>query len=648
METNVNSSVQDEQSGAQLPGNTPDDSRVSTFAGNSNEKESAAVEKTDVPVPSVHEIEDEVENEDPDNIEEHLSEHGSFDYSPLSKHELVEKLIELMANHDVDDVRFDIESIKSNFYKRHKAEVDQKRKDFVDNGGNEEDFAFDDPEELRLKDLLKLYRERKAELNKRLESEKEENYKAKLEIIEKIKELTNGTESVNDTYHVFGELQKKWRSTGLVPQQYLNDLWENYNLQVERFYDYIKINKELRDLDLKRNLEAKIKLCEDAEALMLEPSVVNAFRALQDLHLKWRETGPASRENRTELWNRFKEATASINKRHQEYFENLKHQQKTNYDQKVVLCEKAEELANVDCTSYREWDEKSKELVELQTIWKTIGFAPKKDNNKIYARFRTACDEFFNKKREFFARAKDEQMNNLQIKTDLCIQAEALAESTEWKKSTDELLSIQKKWKEVGPVPRKYSDSLWKRFRAACDTFFNNKSNFYSGLDNRYEDNLQKKLALIVEIEGYTMLDDVEANFSNLKDFQRRWSEIGFIPLNKKEETQLRYKKALDKLYDALRIDDGKRKMLRFKSKVEQITHGQQRGKINVERDKLITRLKKLEGDIAVWENNIGFFAHSKNAEAMIRDVQRNIDSAREEIRLLEDKINLIDNMDRE
>lgn len=645
METNVNNSVQDEQSGAQLSGNTPDDSQVSTPAGISAEETTPVTDNTDIPV---HEVEDEIENEDPDNIEEHLVERSSFDYSPLSKHELVEKLIELMGNHDVDDVRIDVESIKSNFYKRHKAEVDEKRKEFVDNGGNEEDFVFDDPEELRLKDLLKLYRERKAELNKKLESEKEENYKAKLEIIEKIKELTNGTESVNDTYHAFGELQKRWRSIGLIPQQHLNDLWENYNLQVERFYDYLKINKELRDLDLKRNLEAKIKLCEDAEALMLEPSVVNAFRSLQDLHLKWRETGPAPRENRTELWNRFKEATASINKRHQEYFENLKHQQKTNYDQKVVLCEKAEELVNADCSSYREWDEKSKELVELQTIWKTIGFAPKKDNNKIYARFRTACDEFFNKKREFFARAKDEQMNNLQIKTDLCIQAEALAESTEWKKGTDELLSIQKKWKEVGPVPRKYSDSLWKRFRAACDTFFNNKSNFYSGLDNRYEENLQKKLALIVEIEGYTMLDDVEANFTNLKDFQRRWSEIGFIPLNKKEETQLRYKKALDKLYDALRIDDGKRKMLRFKSKVEQISHGQQRGKINVERDKLIIRLKKLEGDIAVWENNIGFFAHSKNAEAMIRDVQRNIDSAREEIRLLEDKINLIDNMDRE
>ena len=648
METNVNSSVQDEQSGTQVPGTTPENAQVESASTTVESIQSPLIEEV-MPIPVIVDADEDIDNEDPDNIDSHAHAH-TIDYSVFSKQELVEQLSLLMSKADIEGIRYDVENIKSQFYKKHKAENEQKRKEFVDNGGNIEDFkAEDDPIELRLKDLLKVYRDHRAEHNKKLDSEKDENYKAKLSIIEKIKELTNGTESLNDTFHHFGDLQKQWRAIGLVPQQYVNDLWENYNLQVERFYDYIKINKELRDLDLKRNFEVKLSLCEQAEALMLEPSVVNAFRALQDLHLKWRETGPASRENRTELWNRFREATSAINKRHQDYFEGLKNQQKANYDQKVLLCEKAEELLQSECTSYREWDDKSKELVEIQSIWKTIGFAPKKDNNKIYARFRTACDDFFTKKREFFAHAKDEQTNNLQLKTELCVQAEALAESTEWKKSTEELLNLQKKWKEIGPVSRKYSDVIWKRFRAACDTFFTNKSNFYSGLDSRYEENLVKKLALVEEIEKYEMLEDVEQNFTNLKDFQRRWSEIGFLPLAKKEEVQQRYKKALDRIYDTLRMDDSKRKMLRFKSKVDQIAGGQNnKGKINFQREKLIAQLKKLEGDILLWENNIGFFARSKNADSMIRDVQKNIQNAREEIKLLEEKINLIDNLGQE
>lgn len=648
METNVNSSVHDEQSGTQVLGTTPENAQVESSTTTVESIQSSVIEEI-MPLSTIVDTDEEIDNEDPDNIDSHVHAH-SIDYSVFTKSELVEQLSLLLAKQDVESIRFDVENIKAQFYKKHKTEIELKSKEFIDNGGVIEDFKpSEDANELRLKDLLKVYRDHRTEHNKKIESEKEENYKTKLSIIEHIKELTNGTESLNDTFHHFGEFQKQWRATGLVPQQYVNDLWENYNLQVERFYDYIKINKELRDLDLKRNFEAKLKLCEEAEALMLEPSVVNAFRALQDLHLKWRETGPAPRENRTDLWVRFREATAAINKRHQDYFEGLKNQQKLNYDQKVILCEKAEELSAKECTSYREWDDKSKELVEIQNIWKTIGFAPKKDNNRIYARFRTACDDFFTKKREFFNTVKDEQSTNLQLKTELCLQAEALAESTDWKKSTEELLAIQKKWKEIGPVSRKYSDVIWKRFRGACDTFFTNKSSFYSGLDSRYEENLVKKVALIEEIEAYEIVEDVEQNFTNLKEFQRRWSEIGFLPLSKKEEVQLRYKKSLDRIYDTLRMDDSKRKMLKFKSKVEQISGGQNnKNKIGFQREKLVAQIKKLEGDILLWENNIGFFARSKNADSMIRDVQKNIQNAREEIKLLDEKINMIDNLGQE
>jgi hypothetical protein len=647
METNMNDSVQNEQSGTISTGSNQAVSASNTMESGNADVSHVAQNKEFEQVLSISaDAEDDVENLDPDNLEAHHETNG-FDYSGLSKHELVEMLSKIVHNQSIESIRGEVDVIKSNFYKKLKSETEASRKQFVEAGGNIEDFkAEEDTDEIAIKELLKHYRDSKAELNKRLEAEKEENLKIKLDIIEKIKELVNGTESLNDTFSHFSELQKKWRLTGVVPQQKVNDLWENYNLQVERFYDYVKINKELRDLDLKKNLEAKLQLCEQAESLILEPSVVNAFKKLQDLHHKWRETGPAPRENRVELWNRFREATAQVNKQHQDYFEGLKKSQKANLDQKTVLCEKAEEILQSELTSFREWEDKSKELLDLQNVWRTIGFAPKKDNNKIYFRFRTACDEFFRRKREFFSRSKDEQTTNLQLKTDLCVQAESISESTEWKKATEELLNIQKKWKEIGPVPRKYSDLIWKRFRAACDKFFHNKSTYYAQLDNQYEENLTKKLALIEEIESFQLVEEVEQNFASLKDFQRRWTEIGFIPLKKKEEIQARYKKSLDKLYDSLRMDESKRKMVRFKSKVEEMSHNPRKGNIDQQREKLVSHYKKLESDIAVWENNIGFFAHSKNAEALIRDVESKIAEARNEIKLLEEKINLIDKIE--
>lgn len=569
-------------------------------------------------------------------------------FALLGKEDLIALLREMIDSRPVEKIVNDVENIKINYYKKHKAEIEKNRKSFVEQGGELEDFKpEDDPYEKVMKDLLHRYRELKGDYNKGQEEHKHSNLENKYKIIEEIKELVKNKESINRTFQEFRDLQKRWRSIGPVPQQNVKDLWENYHHHVEAFYDYIRINQELRDLDLKKNLEAKIVLCEKAEELLLEPNIVSAFKVLQELHDQWREIGPVPAEMRIEIWNRFKEATAKINKKHQEHFVDLKNEQKKNLEAKLALCEKAEELLNQEIKSNKDWTNLSNELIELQKIWKTIGFAPKKDNAKIYKRFRDACDSFFVRKREFYGVFKEEQNNNLQLKIDLCIQAESLRESTEWKKTTDELIALQQRWKEIGPVPHKYSDKVWKRFRTACDNFFEGKSRHFSEIDNSFGSNLQKKLKLISEIENFRIEENPEDGLNKLKDFQRQWSEIGFVPLKEKDEIQEKYREAINAKFDNLKIDDNQRDMLKFRNKLDSYMekpNGIQR--IRQDREKYITRLKQLESDIILWENNIGFFARSRNAEAMIKDVESKIEGTKRNIELLNRKINMIDDLD--
>ncbi len=568
--------------------------------------------------------------------------------SVLSKVDLIAMLAELLSARPVETIINDVENIKINYYKKHKAEIEKKRKAFVEQGGELEDFKVeDDPYESEIKEQLKRYRDLKSEFNKTQDDQKHHNLEEKYKIIEEIKELTNNKESINRTFQEFRELQKRWRSLGPVPQQNVKDLWDTYHHHVEAFYDYIRINQELRDLDLKKNLESKIHLCERAEELLLESNVVEAFRILQDLHDQWREIGPVPAEMRIEIWNRFKEATSKINRKHQEHFVDLKTEQKKNLDTKNALCEKAEELCNTEINSNKDWTNKSHELMELQKVWKSIGFAPKKDNAKIYKRFRDACDTFFNRKREFYGVFKEEQNNNLQLKIDLCIQAESLRDSNEWRKTTEELIALQQRWKEIGPVHHKQSEKVWKRFRSACDTFFERKSKHFSEIDSSFGSNLQKKLELIKQIEEFQITENAEDSLKNLNDFQRQWAEIGFVPLKDKDEIQEKYREAVNKKFDALRIDDSHRNLLKFKTKLEDFLekpNGMQR--VRQEREKYITRLKQLESDIVLWENNIGFFARSRNAESVIRDVESKIENTKKDIELLNRKISMIDDMD--
>ena len=557
-----------------------------------------------------------------------------------SKQELLELFARMLEEQPVQTLRRDVEALKVAFYKLRRAEVEAARRAFVEAGGKEEEFTpAVDGSEARLKDLIREYRTRRDAFLANLEQEKEENLKVKLGIIEELKALVNSDETLNHTFTRFRELQQRWKEIGPVPQQQVKDLWETYNLHVENFYNFIKINKELRDLDLKKNYEQKVALCEQAEALVLEPSIVEAFHKLQKLHDEWRETGPVANEYKEALWERFKEASSRINKQHQEHFEALKAEQVHNLELKEGLCVAAEELVAQPLTTLKEWNRANDRLLEIQKTWKTIGFAPKKDNNRIYERFRAACDRFFESKRQFFAGVKSEMEHNLQLKNEICAQAEALQNSEEWKKTTDELIALQARWKQIGAVSRRHSDAVWKRFRAACDHFFERKAAHFAGVDGEHEENLRRKLALLDEMAAA----DVKAGgYEVIKDFQRRWGEIGFVPIKQKETIQKKYKAAVDELFNVLRGTERDRSMGRFREKISSMKGSGDR-RLRSERERLYNKVRQLEQEIALLENNIGFFAKSKNAESLVADVRAKIDRAREEMAAAIEKVKLID-----
>ena len=556
----------------------------------------------------------------------------------LDQTELVELLSAKLESEPVQTLRPVVEAIKIAFYKQHRAKVEAERKAFVEQGGGEEEFTpAIDNDEVRFKELFAVYRSKRDSHIAELEASKEENLKLKLHIIEELKELINSDENTGSTFARFRELQSKWKEIGLVPQHSVKDLWETYNLHVENFYNYIKINRELRDLDLRKNYEAKLSLCEQAEELTLETQIVEAFRKLQKLHDEWRETGPVAMEYKEALWERFKEASSRINKRHQEHFENIKSEQTKNLALKTELCEKTEALATRAMLSRKDWNKASEELLEIQKIWKTIGYAPKKENTRIYERFRAACDKFFEHKRDFYAGVKSEMEHNLAVKLELCAEAEALSTSEDWKHATDELIALQARWKQTGSVSRRHSDVIWKRFRSACDKFFERKAEHFSSVDSVHEENLKLKLALIEEMKGVNIK---EGGFEAIKEYQRRWSQIGFVPIKHKDAVQKEYKAIVDAMFATLRSSERDRSMNRFKERVQNMKGGNQ---LRSEREKLYNKLRQMEQDIALLENNIGFFSKSKNAESLIADVREKIARAKSDMASIIEKIRVID-----
>jgi hypothetical protein len=418
---------------------------------------------------------------------------------------------------------------------------------------------------------------------------------------------------------------------------------------VDKFNDYVRINRDLRALDLKKNLELKLQLCERTEALDEELNIIQAFKALQKNHARWREIGPVPREKRDEIWDRFKQATSVINKKHQDYHARLKESLQENLDKKEKLCEKVEKITASIYKTHGAWVEKTNQVLEIQKIWKTIGYAPKKDNNVIYARFRTACDVFFANKAKFYANAYEDQKQNLNLKLEITERAEALSTSQEWKETTHELIQLQKRWKEIGPVPRRDSDKLWKRFRAACDTFFNNKSKYFEDIDSTFEENLKAKEQIIAEMDAYVMKDNLEENLEVLRDFQSRFNDIGYVPSVKKDWIKDQFRLAQDRLLEKTDMDESERSIVKFRYRIEGMANAPRAEmKLNFERDKLVNKLQQLRNDMSVWENNIGFFKQSDSSEGTIHGYQEKIDDAHRKIEVLEKKIRILDDMENE
>jgi hypothetical protein len=588
---------------------------------------------------------EEFELEDVEEIDSEDDMEISSDFSTMNKTELITAFRTILETQPVEKIRKDIDAIKTAFYKILRLEQDTYKQEYIAKGNDVESYVAPiDKDEIEFKSLFNSFKIKRSIYIRNLESSKEENYKIKLKLIDELKELVDRKENINRTFQEFKELQKKWRETGPIPQTYMKDLWDTYNHHIENFYDYLKINKELRDMDFKRNLEAKIQLCERAEELLLEPSVVNAFRKLQKYHEQWRETGPVANELKEQIWERFKEATSKINKKHQEYFEQQKDTHEQNLKAKIILCEKIEELLAVGSKTNKEWNKASKILVEMQKAWKSIGFASKKDNAKIYLRFRKTCDEFFTRKRTFYSEFKKTMEENLQLKLGLCELAEELSKSTDWKKTTEQFVKLQKDWKEIGIVPRKVSAATWKRFRSACDAFFSNRNNVQRTQDSRYDENLKAKEAIINEIKGYEANENVVKNLDAIKDFQRRWAAIGYVPIKEKSRVQSEYRNALDNLFKVLNISEKDRKIVKFKTRLESAqTNKGQIKTLRSERDKLLGQIRQIEADIALWENNIGFFAKSKNADTVVSEVRRKIEKGKDEVIILEEKIKLLD-----
>ncbi len=562
----------------------------------------------------------------------------------LSKEEILEKLTGLVGA-AADATRNEVEALKQAYYKIHRSEVDDLKKAFLEEGGEEKDFVVpEDETENKIKELLTVYKEKRAAILAEEERAKTANYALKLQLIDQLKVLTESQEDFNKLYNDFKDIQQRWKEVKAVPQEHVNELWKNYQIYSEKFYDIIKINNQFRDYDFKKNLEMKTALCETVEKLQTEPDVVSAFHQLQKLHQQWREIGPVAKELREDLWTRFKTASTIINKRHQEHFEGLKAKEQENLEAKTAICEQIENIDFSALKSFKDWEEKNKEVIALQDKWKTIGFAPKKSNVKIFERFRAACDVYFNRKSEFYKNIKDEMEKNLELKKALCEKAEALKDSTEWKSTTEKMIALQKEWKTIGSVARKHSDAVWKRFISACDYFFEQKNKNVSSQKSVEQTNLAAKKALVEKINAIDETDHDEA-LATLKGCMAEWNTIGHVPFKEKDKIYKEYHEAVDKQFDRLKVDQNDRKMQTYRSNLSDMSGGERgKGKLYGEREKLMRMYERMKNELQTYENNIGFLSiSSKGGGGLLKEMERKIDKLKDEMALIIKKIDAID-----
>ena len=559
-----------------------------------------------------------------------------------SKAEIIERLKEIVGN-DENPTKEELDHLKTSFYKLHIAEREAQQKAYLEAGGDPDKYVLvpDEAEDV-FKAEMGVIKERRAKLFLQQEAEKQENLEKKLNIIERIKNMASSPEEANKNYNEFKELQQQWKDIKNVPADKANELWRNYQLYVEQYYDQLNLNREAREYDFKKNLGIKNHLCEAAEKLAEEPDVISAFHQLQELHQQFREVGPVAKELRDEVWTRFKAASTVINKRHQQHFDELRAKEEDNLVKKTALCEKVEDIVKDDHKGANEWEKLTKEIIDIQAEWKKIGFAPQKMNVKIFERFRAACDDFFSKKAAFFKEMKQRYNENIAKKQSLIEKAEALMESTDWKVTTDKMIALQKEWKTIGAVPKKAGDELWSKFLEACNKFFEARNAANAGTRNEERTNLDKKKAIISQLKELVegSVDDLQEKVKGLVD---EYAKIGHVPYKEKDKLYKQYHEVLDKLYDDLHVTTAKRRLDNFKSNLKNVV---KRGEdaLDNERGRLMRRYEGLKQEINTYENNLGFLnASSKKGNSLIDEMNRKVQRLKDDMELIKQKIKTID-----
>ena len=561
----------------------------------------------------------------------------------LSKEELLAALTELSQKEATDIGRDEVSRLKQQFYAIRKNEIEKEKAEFIANGNEEAAFAAKTDElEEKFKEALNVIKEKKAVLLAAQEAERQNNFEQKAKILDEIKTLAADTDNVNRTFNRFKELQQEFKNVGEVPPTVATEQWKQYQEAVEAYYDQLKINKELRDYDFKKNLEIKQLICEEAEKLTEETDIIVAFKRLQDLHEKWREVGPVAKDIREEIWGRFKDASAIINKKYQVYFEERKNREQENENAKTAICERIEALDFESLKSYSAWDEMTKVILEAQEDWKKLGFASKKMNNVLFARFRETCDKFFEMKANYFKNIKDDLASNLEKKIALCEKAEALKDSTDWKKTTDEFVALQKEWKTIGAVAKKHSEVVWRRFLAACDYFFEEKKKKTSGVRQTEQANLKLKKEVIAKLGAIAEDTPREEAIKQVKELMAQWQEIGHVPYREKDKVYETYRAKVDELYKRFDMRGSQARMSNFEDSVNEMSGDE--NKLYRERERLMRNYEQKRNELNTYENNMGFFnSKSKSGDSMLRELERKIQRIKEEIATLEQKIKVID-----
>ena len=565
-------------------------------------------------------------------------------YDQLTRSELVDMLEKAVKEDNINAIKTTIALIKVAFLRKKKEESLTKYEAALEEGGSKNELPAEQDElDTRFNDIFNIYKANKARYVEEQEKLKHENLRMKLQIIEDLKVLINSEETLKKTYDEFKTLQDRWKEVGMVPRGEINNLWQNYHFLVEKFFEKVKLNKELKDLDLKKNLEAKMALCEKTEELLLETSVMRSFKKLQKYHEEWKEIGPVPADKKDEIWERFKNTTDKINDRRREHYVLIEEDQQKNLETKVALCEQAEEIHGLKNETIREWQDQTNKVNELLKIWKSIGSVPQKVNTDIWTRFKTSLDAFFANKKEFFDKLKEQQLHNYNLKVELCVQAEALKSNTDWKKTSNELIRLQGEWKKIGPVPKKHSDKIWKRFRAACDEFFHAKSQYFNNIQASEEDNLNKKTDLLKRLKEFSFSEDKNANLEILKNFQREWTEIGHIPIKEKDRLYNEFRALISEHLDRLKISEVEISTLNYQSRMENLRNDPNaRRVIGRERELLQNKISKMKEDVNLWENNIGFLAKSKNAAILKEEFEKKINKSKSELKVMEAKLKIL------